>query len=306
MIEVRELKKSYGSIEALKGISFSVNEGEIFGLLGPNGAGKTTTISILAGLILQDSGEVSVAGMDVRKDSRKIKRIMGIVPQEIALYEELTGRENLHFWGSLYGLSGSRLKDQTQRMLELVELAERADDPVQSYSGGMKRRLNLIVGLLHEPKVVLLDEPTLGIDPQARLKILEIIKNEVSKGTTIIYTTHYLDEAERLCDRIAIIDSGRILSIGTLEELAKIAGEEDRVTILGNFMAGDVGELMKGVNLEYVRDGECRFSTPNSELVGEVLERFFRSGIKVENIRIDKPSLESAFVRLTGKDIRDN
>jgi len=306
MIEVKELKKSYGSIEALKGISFDVNEGEIFGLLGPNGAGKTTTISILAGLILQDSGEVSVAGMDVRKESRRIKQIMGVVPQEIALYEELTGRENLHFWGSLYGLSGSRLKDRTERMLELVELTERADDPVQSYSGGMKRRLNLIVGLLHEPKVVLLDEPTLGIDPQARLKILEIIKNEVSKGTTIIYTTHYLDEAERLCDRIAIIDSGRILSIGTLEELAKIAGEEDRVTILGNFVVDDIGGLMAGVNLEYVRDGECRFSTPNSELVGEVLERFFRSGIKVENIRIDKPSLESAFVRLTGKDIRDN
>jgi len=306
MIEVKELKKSYGSIEALKGISFGVNEGEIFGLLGPNGAGKTTTISILAGLILQDSGEVSVAGMDVRKESRRIKQVMGVVPQEIALYEELTGRENLHFWGSLYGLSGSRLKDRTERMLELVELTERADDPVQSYSGGMKRRLNLIVGLLHEPKVVLLDEPTLGIDPQARLKILEIIKNEVSKGTTIIYTTHYLDEAERLCDRIAIIDSGRILSIGTLEELAKIAGEEDRVTILGNFLVDDISKLMTGVNLEYVRDGECRFSTPNSELVGEVLERFFRSGIKVENIKIDKPSLESAFVRLTGKDIRDN
>jgi len=291
MIEVKNLKKSYGDVEALKGISFSVKEGEIFGLLGPNGAGKTTTVSILSGILAADEGEVSIAGMNISKQGKRIRRIMGVVPQEIAVYEELTARENLHFWGSLYGLDGRKVREEAERVLELVDLVDRADDPVRTYSGGMKRRLNLVIGFIHRPRVVLLDEPTLGIDPQARLRILDIIKEEVSAGTTIIYTTHYLDEAERICDRIAIIDAGRILSVGTLEELARVAGE--------------AATLLSDVRIEFLSDGECRFAVSRREQIGDVLEKFFASGIKVENIRIEEPSLESAFVKLTGRDIRD-
>ncbi len=305
MIEVKNLKKSYGDVEALKGISFSVKEGEIFGLLGPNGAGKTTTVSILSGILAADEGEVSIAGMNISKQGKRIRRIMGVVPQEIAVYEELTARENLHFWGSLYGLDGRKVREEAERVLELVDLVDRADDPVRTYSGGMKRRLNLVIGFIHRPRVVLLDEPTLGIDPQARLRILDIIKEEVSAGTTIIYTTHYLDEAERICDRIAIIDAGRILSVGTLEELARVAGEEERITVAGRFSREEAATLLSDVRIEFLSDGECRFAVSRREQIGDVLEKFFASGIKVENIRIEEPSLESAFVKLTGRDIRD-
>ena len=169
--------------------------------------------------------------MDIRKDGRRVRSMLGVVPQDIALYEELTGRENLHFWGGLYGLAGKRLREEADRVLELVGLTDRADDPVREYSGGMKRRLNLSAGLIHRPKVILLDEPTLGIDPQARLNILDIIRNGVSGGMTAIYTTHYLEEAEKLCDRIAIIDHGKILAQGTLGELVKLAGEGNLVTV---------------------------------------------------------------------------
>ncbi len=235
MIEIRGLVKSFGDIQALAGVDFTVNEGEIFGLLGPNGAGKTTTISIIAGLLNADSGSVRVSGMDIRKEGGRVRRMLGVVPQDIALYEELSGRENLIFWGGLYGLSGKRLRDEADRVLELVGLADRAKDPVGEYSGGMKRRLNLSAGLIHRPKVILLDEPTLGIDPQARLNILDIIRNGVSGGMTAIYTTHYLEEAEKLCDRIAIIDHGKILAQGTLKELVKLAGEGSVVTVSGAF-----------------------------------------------------------------------
>ncbi len=223
MIEVHEIRKSFGDVQAVKGIGFQVGEGEIFGFLGPNGAGKTTTISIISGLMLADSGTVRIGGMDIRKEGSKIRRLLGVVPQEIALYDELSGRENLHFWGSLYGLSGRELRAAADRVLELVGLTERSDDPIREYSGGMKRRLNLCVGLIHRPRILLLDEPTLGIDPQARLAILDIIRGEVTGGTTVIYTTHYLEEAENLCDRIAIIDYGEVLASGTLEELNRLA-----------------------------------------------------------------------------------
>jgi len=190
MIEVRGLVKSFGDIQALAGVDFTVNEGEIFGLLGPNGAGKTTTISIIAGLLNADSGTVRVSGMDNRRDGRRVRETLGIVPQDIALYEELSGRENLHFWGGLYGLAGKRLRAEADRVLELVGLTDRAKDPVREYSGGMKRRLNLSAGLIHRPKVILLDEPTLGIDPQARINILDIIRDGVSEGMTEIGRAH--------------------------------------------------------------------------------------------------------------------
>ena len=305
MIEVKELRKSFGDVNALRGISFEVGEGEIYGFLGPNGAGKTTAISIISGLLEPDSGAVTLAGKDIRTSGRAVRRILGVVPQEIALYDELTGRENLHFWGGLYGLSGKKLKAAAGEVLDLVGLTERADDRVQEYSGGMKRRINLCAGLIHHPRIILLDEPTLGIDPQARLNILDIIKGEVSRGTTIIYTTHYLEEAENLCDRIAIIDDGLILAEGTLQELTMLVGEEDLVTITGSFTKGQVSPLLEGVKVDALENDTLRFLVSESRTTGELLGRFFSAGVQVGDVSIREPSLESVFIKLTGRKLRD-
>ena len=305
MIEIRELFKSYGDTQALAGLSFDVAEGEIFGLLGPNGAGKTTTISIIAGLLSPDSGTVRVAGLDIRKEGPRVRGMLGVVPQEIALYEELTGRENLHFWGSLYGLSGRRLRADAGRVLELVGLAERADDRVREYSGGMKRRLNLSAGLIHRPRVILLDEPTLGIDPQARISILDIVRDGVSEGMTAIYTTHYLEEAEKLCDRIAIVDHGKILAEGTLDELVKLAGEGNLVTIRGGFTRERMGPLLTGANVEHLEDDTLRVQVTGQSELGAMLTRIFSAGIRVEDVSIKEPSLEGVFIKLTGRELRD-
>lgn len=305
MIEVRGLVKSFGDIQALAGVDFTVNEGEIFGLLGPNGAGKTTTISIIAGLLNADSGTVRVSGMDNRRDGRRVREMLGVVPQDIALYEELSGRENLHFWGGLYGLAGKQLRAEADRVLELVGLTDRAKDPVREYSGGMKRRLNLSAGLIHRPKVILLDEPTLGIDPQARLTILDIIRDGVSGGMTAIYTTHYLEEAEKLCDRIAIIDHGKILALGTLGELVKLAGEGNIVTVSGAFSREQVSPLLKGITVEHLESGSLRMLVPGQTELGGALGRLFSAGIPIGEVSIQEPSLEGVFIKLTGKELRD-
>ncbi len=314
MIEVKDIRKSFGDVAAVGGISFGVDKGEIFGLLGPNGAGKTTTISIICGLLKADSGSVKIAGIDIATGGRGVRRMMGVVPQEIALYEELSGRENLHFWGGLYGLSGGELRDASARVLEMVGLTERAGDPVREYSGGMKRRINLCAGLIHDPEIVLLDEPTLGIDPQARIRILEIVKDLSSRGTTVIYTTHYLEEAQSLCDRIAIIDRGVIHAEGSLDELTRLAGGEIMVTIGGGFDMEAAGLLLekikleavfKRVNVDHLGEGTIRVLVPGRETVGALLERFFAGGIQVEDISIIEPSLQSVFLKLTGRELRD-
>ncbi|HVO76372.1 MAG TPA: ABC transporter ATP-binding protein [Candidatus Bathyarchaeia archaeon] len=305
MIEVRQLVKSFGDVQALAGVDFTVGEGEIFGLLGPNGAGKTTTISIIAGLLEADSGAVRVSGLDNRRDGRRVREMLGVVPQDIALYEELSARENLSFWGGLYGLRGKRLREEADRVLELVGLADRADDPVRQYSGGMKRRLNLSAGLIHRPKVILLDEPTLGIDPQARLSILDIIRNGVSEGMTAIYTTHYLEEAEKLCDRIAIIDHGRILALGTLAELVKLAGEGNVVTVKGSFPKETMAPFLKGVAVDHLDDGSLRMTIPGQAELSGALGRLFSAGVSIGEVSIQEPSLEGVFIKLTGKELRD-
>ena len=305
MIEVRELAKSFGDVQALAGVDFTVNEGEIFCFLGPNGAGKTTTISIIAGLLNADSGTVRIAGLDIRKEGRRVRGMLGVVPQDIALYEELTGRENLHFWGSLYGLSGKSLRAEAERVLELVGLTDRADDAVREYSGGMKRRLNLSAGLIHHPKVILLDEPTLGIDPQARLNILDIIRGGVSGGMTVIYTTHYLEEAEKLCDRIAIIDHGRILAQGTLGELVKLAGEGNTVTVTGAFTREQVNPFLKGITVEHLENNSLRMVIPGQAELSGALGRLFSAGISIGEVSIKEPGLEGVFIKLTGRELRD-
>lgn len=219
LLEVRGLFKAFAALRAVDSVNFSIREGELYGLLGPNGAGKTTTLSMIAGLLKPDAGEVIVAGAQFWSDPQRAKRIMGVVPQELALYEELSGRENLEFWGRLAGLSAREAKARATELLEGLLLADRAKDAVKTYSGGMKRRINLGCALLHRPKLLLLDEPTVGIDPQARLNILEFIRGLKKSGAAILYTTHYLEEAETLCDRIGIIDHGKLLAEGTLQEL---------------------------------------------------------------------------------------
>lgn len=305
MIEVRDITKTFGDVTAVAGISFSVKKGEIFGFLGPNGAGKTTTISMLSGLLRPDSGSVEIAGMDMAKKGREIRGVMGVIPQEIALYEELSGRENLHFWGGLYGLAGSRLREAADRVLEMVELTDRAGDAVRTYSGGMKRRINLCAGLMHDPGIVLLDEPTLGIDPQARIRILDVVRSLAAGGTTVIYTTHYLEEAESLCDRIAIIDDGEIHAEGTLDELTELVGEKFLLSVSGRFEADEVREMLGGADIDHLADGELRVRTGGREETGELLSSLFSSGVHVESVSIREPSLESVFLQVTGRELRD-
>jgi ABC-2 type transport system ATP-binding protein len=305
MIAVKELNKSFGEVHAVKGIDFSVSRGEIFGFLGPNGAGKTTTISMLSGLLRPDSGTITVDGMDMNSSGREIRRIMGIIPQEIALYEELSGRDNLLFWGGLYGLSGGELKGRVDRALELVDLTDRAKDAVRTYSGGMKRRINLCAGLVHDPKIILLDEPTLGIDPQARIRILDIVKGLAGEGRTVIYTTHYLEEAENLCDRIAIIDEGTIHASGMLGELVELVGGRIMVTITGDFKAAEGQQLLDDAEVDHVSDGELRVKLLDRDSTGMLLGRFFSAGLHIDGVAIREPSLESVFLQVTGRELRD-
>jgi ABC-2 type transport system ATP-binding protein len=227
MITVRSISKSFGNIEAIKNVSFNINKGEIFGILGPNGAGKSTIVNILNTLIKPDTGDVIIDGINSKEDGETIKLTMGVVPQEIALYEELSAYENLMFWGGLYNIPKQELKANVNNKLEVVDLVNRKDDKIKTFSGGMKRRINIACSLLHNPKILILDEPTVGVDPQNRNHIFEVIERLNNEGMTIIYTTHYMQEAERFCDNIAIIDDGQIIAQGTLKELRIISDIKD-------------------------------------------------------------------------------
>jgi ABC-2 type transport system ATP-binding protein len=307
VIQVENLTKSFGDLRAVDGISFRVEEGEIYGLLGPNGAGKTTTLSMMTGLLAPDSGRVRFDEIDLAADPVAFRRRLGVVPQETALYEELSARENLRFWAGLYGLRSKELDTSCTRALEQVGLLERADEPVKHFSGGMKRRLNLSIGLVHQPRAVLLDEPTVGIDPQARLNILEVVEAVAASGTTVLYTTHYLEEAERLCHRIAIMDHGRILAEGSLDELKAMVGEEETVTLTGSFSREVVRLRVEGIRgLEVLSSDDQRMvlSTGGSgRAVMELLQAV--SDLTVENIAIQPPSLNGLFLKLTGRELRD-
>lgn len=308
MIQVENLQKSYGSLRAVDGISFEVSEGELFGFLGPNGAGKTTTISMISGLLKPDAGSIRIGDIDVWHTPKAAKRILGLVPQDVSLYEELTGWENLQFWGSLYDLPRAELKTNIGEWLERVGLSDRARDPVAKYSGGMKRRLNLAVGLVHKPKVVLLDEPTVGIDPQARNHILEIIREIARSGVTILFTTHHLEEAETLCQRIAIMDHGKILVTGSVAELAKVVGDGDIVTVRGLFTSIQFKTVFENNSLRYLSlaDGDAVISLPSVGIgLALITQRLSEAGIEITNLSIQKPTLESVFLKLTGRELRD-
>ncbi|HET7510088.1 MAG TPA: ABC transporter ATP-binding protein [Solirubrobacterales bacterium] len=307
VIRVEALTKKFGDKTAVDGVSFAVAGGEIYGLLGPNGAGKTTTLSMLSGLLAPDAGRITFAGVDLAAEPLRCKRQLGVVPQEVAVYEELSALENVRFWGSLYGLSGKALGAAAEQALARVELAGRARDAVRTYSGGMKRRLNLALGLVHSPRAVLLDEVTVGIDPQARASILDVVRAVADAGAAVIYTTHYLEEAERLCDRIGIVDHGRILAEGTLAELVAKLGEEEVVTLWGRFTADAAETALAGlpdVRVISATPERVAFTAGRQGAAG-LLGTIYGRGLAIDRVAIEPPSLNALFLRLTGRELRD-
>jgi ABC-2 type transport system ATP-binding protein len=303
------LEKRFGSLAAVDGVGFEIAAGETYGLLGPNGAGKTTTVSILCGLLERDAGDVIVAGTPMDPGATRAKAHVGYVPQDIALYPDLSGRENLKFFGRLYGLAGSDLEGRVSRMLDVVGLSDRASERVEHYSGGMKRRLNIAAGLLHDPKLLVLDEPTVGVDPQSRNAILENVTALAQSGLAVLYTTHYMEEAERLCDRVGIIDEGKIIAEGTRRELVAKVGQRDRVEMSGKGALARFAAAAKRLKDVYdatVGDGTVQLLVRSGrDLLPKLLEVADRSGAQVSSVDVVEPDLEAVFLHLTGKALRD-
>ena len=307
MIEVRDLQKSYGDLIAVDRVSFSAGAGTVFGLLGPNGAGKSTTISCLSGLLKPTAGSIRVGGFDLAVDAVKAKASLGIVPQELAIYEDLSARDNLAYWGAAYGLKGDGLKQRVDHVLNRIGLIDRAGELPKKYSGGMKRRLNFGCGLVHEPAVLLLDEPTVGVDPQSRERLFDLVREEKAKGTCVLYTTHYMEEAEKLCDELAIIDHGKIIAGGTLNGLRAEFGGNDIIRLSGSFELARVEPVIIELNAELlslssetlmiaIRDG--------ARVLPVVLQAISATGAEIRDTRLSEPNLESLFLKLTGKDLR--
>lgn len=305
------LYKNFGEFEAVKGVSFEIGEGEIYSLLGPNGAGKTTTISMLTGLFSPTSGDAYMNGFSVRNDVNRVKEIIGVVPQEIALYPTITARENLNFWGKMVGLSGKQLSQRVDAALDIAGLADRAKDKVETFSGGMKRRLNIAVGLLHKPKIIFMDEPTVGIDPQSRRRILDTVKSLNDNGMAVLYTTHYMEEAEELSDRIGIIDQGKLIAQGTQEELTQMVGEFDIIKLdIGateniEERAKKLCELSKIENAFSENGNLILQARDANEVLSDVIEHLNNAEIKIHSLKIQEPNLEAVFLHLTGRALRD-
>jgi ABC-2 type transport system ATP-binding protein len=309
VIEVEGLQKKYGDRLAVDGISFTAEAGKIFGLLGPNGAGKTTTISCISGLVLPTAGRIRVLGYDITADGQAAKRLLGIVPQELALYDDLSATENLRFWAGAYGLGGSRLREQVQETLAATGLLDRAREPVRRFSGGMKRRLNFGCGIVHRPKVLLLDEPTVGVDPQSRIRLLELVREQVRQGTTVLYTTHYMEEAEDLCDHLAVVDHGRIIAQGTLAELRAMMAQRDVLELRGKFDPELCRQALAGfdnVETDQADEGSLRLSMQAaSRKLPELFAALTATGAEIRETTLTQPSLESLFIKLTGKRLRE-
>lgn len=309
VLEVDGLVRRFGDLTAVDGVSFHIAAGETYGLLGPNGAGKTTTISMVAGLLRADAGTVLVAGEPMGPREVAPKKRLGLVPQDLAIYPELTARENLQFFGRLHGMGGAELKARTAEVLDLIGLSDRAKDQTKTFSGGMKRRLNIGIGLLHQPELLILDEPTVGVDPQSRNAILESVEALSTEGMAVLYTTHYMEEAERLCDRIAIIDAGTIQAEGTRTELIRIIGELDEIRLAGT---GDLeaaaAALRELAAVERVavdgRDLLLHLREAPTAVAG-VVTAAGRAGMELSDVEITRPDLESVFLHLTGKALRD-
>lgn len=311
ILQVHQLVKKYDSFTAVNGISFDILEGEIFSLLGPNGAGKTTTISVLSTLLPPTDGDAIIGGYSIRKDPMQVRKLIGVVPQEIALYDDLTARENLMFWGQMYDLKGKILKTRVDEVLEQIGLVEKAGQRVRTYSGGMKRRVNIGVGLLHRPRLLFMDEPTVGIDPQSRRAILDSVKELNKQGMTVLYTTHYMEEASELSNRVGIIDHGDLIALGTQAELTRQV-EETETLILHLNENDDPNALsqqllaVEGVLRADVTDHDISIITPDAEsILAPVVSKANELNIKIHSLDIREPNLEAVFLHLTGRALRD-
>ena len=309
ILQASGLVKRFDGLVAVNQVSFTIAEGETYGLLGPNGAGKTTSISMVAGLLEPDAGEVTIDGTRITTASTKGKGSIGLVPQEIAIYPDLSAGENLKFFGRLYGMSGQQLESRIDEVLHVIGLRERRDDLTREFSGGMKRRLNIGIGLLHRPRMLILDEPTVGVDPQSRNAILESVEQLSAEGMAVLYTTHYMEEAERLCDRVAIIDEGVIQAEGTRRELVAMVGETDRVSISAD---GDLQAAVSSVlEVDGVRDAVTSdhtieiLASDASPILPELLAKVSGAGTSIHGVEVIEPNLETVFLHLTGKALRD-
>ncbi|MCK0111723.1 ABC transporter ATP-binding protein [Ornithinimicrobium sp. F0845] len=309
VLVVEGLVRRFGDLTAVDGVSFTIAPGETYGLLGPNGAGKTTTISMICGLLEPDDGSVTVLGQQMGPRKVAPKRHLGLVPQDLAIYPDLSARENLNFFGKLQGLTGTELKTRVGEVLELTGLSDRAKGPTKEFSGGMKRRLNIGIGLLHKPTLLILDEPTVGVDPQSRNAILESVENLSGEGMAVLYTTHYMEEAERLCDRIGIIDSGTLQAEGTRDELIRLIGGVDNIALTGSGDTVAVAEALRALPSVAQADaerGSLRLTVHDAPTaVAQIVTAATSSGMQLSDVQISRPNLESVFLHLTGKALRD-
>ncbi|ALC91252.1 antibiotic ABC transporter ATP-binding protein [Bacillus sp. FJAT-18017] len=308
LLAVSDLRKTFKEFEAIKGVSFSVLKGESFGLLGPNGAGKSTTINMMTGLFPPTSGTITIAGINMVKEPKKAQGLIGIVPQDIALYQEMSARENLNFWGRMYGLKGRLLEERVNEVLELIGLSDRAKDKVVTFSGGMKRRVNIGAAILHRPQLLVMDEPTVGIDPQSRSHILETVRKLNREGMTVIYTSHYMEEVEFLCTRIGIMDHGNLIALGTIPELRESIGDRSRMVfdIHGEF--DQPVEFTSGIPPQDIQVSGKKLTVFHKEpqtVLGAIIQGIADQGAGISSVEIVEPNLESVFLHLTGRSLRD-
>lgn len=309
MLKVENLYKNFGKVNAVDGVSFEVKKGDVFGLLGPNGAGKSTTISMISTLLAPSSGELLYDGKSIFDNQKSVRQRLGVVPQEIALYPTLSGYENLRFWGSIYGLKGSELKKRIEEVSDIIELNGRLKDRVDKYSGGMKRRLNIGAALLHMPEMLIMDEPTVGIDPQSRNHILDTVLKLNNQGITIIYTSHYMEEVEYLCNKVCIMDEGKIIASGSQDELVEMIREKTQINVRLNRVDGLISEKLKeikGVSDARISDDTVVLHGDNADtLLADIALKVSENGMFIKSIDVKKPNLEAVFLHLTGKALRD-
>ncbi len=308
-IQVQDLQRSFGDLQAVKGVQFEARTGEVLSLLGPNGAGKSTTISMLSGLLAPDAGDACIMGHSIRREAEAAKAALGVVPQEIALYPDLSARENLVFWGKMYGLRGQALQSRVDEVLAVIGLTDRQKDRVGTFSGGMKRRVNIGAALLHRPEVVIMDEPTVGIDPQSRRHILDNVKELNRQGMTVLYTTHYMEEAAELSDHIAIMDQGQVIAYGTHDELIRLVGEQTRVDLTTNVPGESLlatFQNVEGVSQASSQNGTVTILVDDSNRVlPGLFEAANQEGARITSVDIQEPNLEAVFLHLTGRALRD-
>lgn len=311
ILELKNITKRYDDKLVVDNINFSIGKGETFGLLGPNGAGKSTIISMICGLVKPDQGDVIIDGYSIIKSPTLAKKSIGVVPQDIALYESLSAIDNLKFWGTLYGLGGSLLKSRIDEVLEITGLKDRSKDKIKNYSGGMKRRINIAAAFMHHPKLLIMDEPTVGIDPQSRNHILEFTKNLNEKyGTTVIYTSHYMEEVESLCNRLMILDEGKIIAGGTQDEIKRMISNEENIEINLTNYSNEIElklRALKNVSGINFKDGLLTIiiSSSNKNGIQDIIDILIHNNVKIQNLNVKVPNLETVFLKLTGKNLRD-